>query len=707
MRRILIAICALIPSFLFASGGGELMERMTTLVFQLGVIIFVAKFGGLIFEKMKLPSVIGELCAGIVIGPHLLGGIGIPLFPQGLFPAAEGIIPISPELYGMATVASIILLFSAGLESDFNLFVKYSVPGLVLGTGGVVVSFVLGAQCASYFMKVSFFHPSALFLGVMSTATSVGITARILSDNSRLESPQGVTIMAGAVIDDILGIILLAVVIGIAQFERTSGTTGFEWQTIARIAAKTIGFWLTFTLIGVLSAYRISRFLKTFRKITTFSVIALGLALFMAGIFEKAGLAMIVGAYVMGLSLSRTDLNLVIHENLHTLQQLFIPVFFTVMGMLVNPFKLATKEMALFGVVYTGGAILAKLIGCGIPPLFMRFKPLSALLIGLGMVPRGEVALIVAGVGLSHGIIPEPVFGVAILMMLVTTVSTPPLFNLMIKAGHADGGAEEEGMTKTAYAFSSPMLTGLIEKKVIETLREESFYINLTEVAHRLYKIKRDHMEMAISATPYVIEFRSPAENTGFIKNIMQETLIQFKPVMDELEALRETLDMREEIVRESGRVDRSELKRLFRPALIKMRMNAKNKEEAIRELIGMVAGLPELHITEAELFSAVWQRETEMSTGLASGLAIPHAKCDGVSEIIMAVGMKKDGIEFDSIDGQPSRLFILLVSPANVPSEHLLVLSYLTSLFSEPDQIARAVAAKDVVSFFDIIKKA
>ena len=350
-----------------------MLERMTILVLQLGVIVFAARAGGILFEKMRMPAIIGEISAGIIIGPYLLGGISIPTLGHCMFPI-YGNFPISSELYGFTTVASIILLFLVGLETDIEMFARYSVAGTVVGVGGVLVSFLLGDAVAVLFSKhlfgiqLSFSHPICLFLGVISTATSVGITARILSEQRKLQSPEGVTIISGAVIDDILGVIALAIVIGVAK----SGH--IEWSKVLLIGGKSIIIWLAFTSAGLFFARDISNFLKKFKDTTTITIMALGLALIIAGIFEKAGLAMIIGAYVVGLSLSRTDLDYVIQEKLSSLHKFFVPIFFCVMGMMVDLSTLMSRNIFIFGVIYTVTSIFAKVIGCGFPALFLNFN---------------------------------------------------------------------------------------------------------------------------------------------------------------------------------------------------------------------------------------------------------------------------------------------------------------------------------------------
>ncbi|MDA3899477.1 MAG: cation:proton antiporter [Spirochaetes bacterium] len=710
LSYILPFIIILIPALAGASTGSEhssnITHMMTKLVFEIGVIIFAAKMGGILAEKLKMPSVLGELTAGIVIGPYALGVLVLPGFPDGLFPISTvTALPVSPELYGFATIASIILLFAAGLETDFSMFLKYSVTGLVLGIGGVVASFITGALTAVYFLQVPFMAPQALFLGVMSTATSVGITARILSERRKMDSPEGVSIMAGAVIDDILGIIILAIVLGIsAAASHGNSETGVNWTNIGYVAAKAIGVWFFFTFIGIVFAYKISNFLKMFKSISTFSVMSLGLAFILAGIFEKAGLAMIVGAYVMGLSLSRTDLSFVIHDKLHTIQLFLVPIFFTVMGMLVNPKTLMSREILMFGAVYTVGAVLAKIIGCGIPAFALKFNSLGALRIGLGMVPRGEVALIIAGIGLSYGILDNTVFGVGIMMTLLTTLIAPPLLNLSLKSDKTGTrkAVEENKQITTTFAAPSSSLTKILEDRILENFHKEGFFINLIHTNVNNYHLKKDTINITLTVSQFVIEFKTDEADLPFVKNVIYETLLNFKTAITEVQSIVDSLDMRNEIVGK-GRSNKHEVRRHLDPNHIIIQLQSKTKDEIIRKLVSVFKNSDQIN-NQDDIISTLLEREKVMSTGLADGIAIPHAKSEHVKSIQLAIGLAPEGIDFESLDGKPSEIFFLILSPLNENSSHLQMMSNITSIFYEKmnrKALLACTSTQSVLNFF------
>ena len=287
------------------------LHVVAELVILLAIILLAAKIGGEIAERVfRVPAVLGELCAGIAISPFALGGlITLPVLGT-LFEVdqtAGGATPVAPELFFFAQIAAVILLFEAGLETDRQQFIRYARPATVVALGGVVVPFVLGFLATIWLGFASFDSTQdllpALFVGAIMTATSVGITARVLSDIGKLDTPEGVTVLAGAVVDDVLGIIILAVVVGIGQ-EGAISAGG-----IAVIFAKAVGFWLGLTIVGSLLANHISKIAFFFKSPGAVLGIAMALGLLAAGVAEVYfGLAMIIGSYSLGLALSGTDL---------------------------------------------------------------------------------------------------------------------------------------------------------------------------------------------------------------------------------------------------------------------------------------------------------------------------------------------------------------------------------------------------------------
>ena len=417
-------------------------EIVIRLVFQLAVILIAAKLGGEFFERvLRMPAVLGELAVGIVIGPFALGGIDFwmvgALFEHveaGVGEAASAV-RISPELWSIAQIGSIVLLFMAGLETDLKQFLRYARPATVVAIGGVVVPLSLGVVLTVQFgYDDNFGGSKALFIGAIMTATSIGITVRVLGDLRRLATPEGVTVLGAAVLDDVIGILILTIVVGL------SDTGAFEASSIAWVAFKTLGFWLALTGIGVLLSGYISELLQRFRVSGASVALALALALLAAGLAESFGLAMIIGAFSIGLALSGTDLAHRLHQPLRAIYSFLVPIFFVVMGMLVD--VSAMGGVIVFGLVITVAATIGKVAGSGLPSLLVGFNRSGAWRIGFGMLPRGEVALIMAGIGISRGILSPDLYGVAILMTIITTAAAPPLLALSFR-GDAHGTRQQ------------------------------------------------------------------------------------------------------------------------------------------------------------------------------------------------------------------------------------------------------------------------
>ncbi len=421
------------------------MEEVAEILLQLAIILILAKAGGEFFERiLHLPAVLGELGIGILISPFALGSLSLfgldPLFtlPHDTGHGGE-ILPVSSELFFVSQIGAVVLLFEAGLETDRALFVRYIRPALVVASGGALVPFILGVVITVAFGLASFDSVQAslpaLFVGAAMMATSVGITARVLSEMRKLDSPESVTVLAAAVVDDVLGIIVLAVITGISQ-EGTVTLGG-----IGIIFAKAVGFWLGLTIIGSLIAPYLSRFLIRFRSSGAYTGLSIGIALAAAAIAESYfGLAMIIGSYSLGLALSATVLKERIEEPVRHVSWFAAPLFFAIVGMQVDFTAIAGGSVSVatavsFAIVISIAGILSKLLGCGLPALAMGFNRRGASRIAAGMLPRGEVALIVAGIGLSSGVIGRSEFGFVIIMTVVTTVLAPVLLTRVFRGG--------------------------------------------------------------------------------------------------------------------------------------------------------------------------------------------------------------------------------------------------------------------------------
>jgi Kef-type K+ transport system membrane component KefB/mannitol/fructose-specific phosphotransferase system IIA component (Ntr-type) len=693
---------------------------MSELVLQIGIILFAVRVCGRLARKLGIPPVLGELLAGVIIGPYALGGIGFPGLPRGFFPLGTGdalgsaSLAVSPELYGFATVASIILLFSSGLETDLGLFLRYSVAGGLIGLGGAVLSFVLGALTGAALLHTGFTDVRCLFLGVLSTATSVGITARILSDQKRMDSPEGVTILAAAVFDDVLGIIMLAVILGIVTLvtggQGSSGVSGAPGAPtvsgILGIAGKAFGIWLGFTALGLVFSKRIAAFLKLFKHSYDFSILALGIALLLAGIFEKQGLAMIIGAYIAGLSLSRTDIAAVVQGRLQGLYDFFVPLFFAVMGMMVNLREIISLPVLIFGAIYTAAGILAKIAGCGGPALLLGFNLRGGLRIGMGMVPRGEVALIIAGIGLASGILDNQLFGVIILMTFISTLAAPPLLSAVLRLPGPGTRKPVKGddSATAVWDFSSGEIADLVLDSLLKDLRNEGFYVQIIDAGEGLSQARKDDTVLSITETESRIAIETDKTDIPFVKTAVYEVILRLNDAIRRLKDAADPGKMKQELADMEGGA-RNDALSLIRQDSISLDLKGETKEAVITELVDILAVRGRL-LDRDEVLRDVFRREKTMSTGMQHGIALPHGKTEGIADIAVAVGIKKKGIDFDSMDGEVSRLFILVVSPKKTSGPHVQFLAAVGAVLKDDEIRERVINAASVEEAVELLQK-
>jgi Kef-type K+ transport system membrane component KefB/mannitol/fructose-specific phosphotransferase system IIA component (Ntr-type) len=542
--------------------------------------------------------------------------------------------------------------------------------------------------------------PRCLFLGILSTATSVGITARILSDQKKMDSPEGVTILAAAVFDDVLGIIALAVVLGLVTV-LNEGRGGPEPLVILGIAGKAFGIWLGFSALGLIFSRQIAAFLKSFKHSHDFMVLALGIALLLAGFFEKQGLAMIIGAYIVGLSLSKTDIAPVIQERIHGLYEFFVPIFFAVMGMMVNVREILSPPVLLFGAVYTLGAIIAKVIGCGGPALLLGFNPRGALRIGTGMVPRGEVALIIAGIGLASGVLDTALFGVVILMTLITTLVAPPLLNVTLKLpGLGTRNPVKTGdYAGSSWDFHDDDIADMVTDALLKALRAEGFYVRIMNIDEGLSQARKDNIALSVTRSGSTLTIETAGADMPFVRTAVYEVILRLSETMQKLKAAADPAAMRKELLEGRGRTTQ-ELLELVTGECTVTEMKGTTKDAVLTELVDILAAHGKLEDRDLVLHD-IFEREKSMSTGMQHGIALPHAKSEGVRDICVAVGIKRTGIEFESIDGEKSRLFIMVVSPRRISGPHIQFLAAIGTVLKDDtvrEQVIRCGSPGEVV---------
>ena len=392
------------------------------------LIVVAARVGAELAERARIPAVLGEIVAGLLIGPSVLGWVDPLRYTS-----------ISDMILLLGEIGVILLLMQVGLETDLAELGKVGRTALTVAIIGVAAPMAAGVAVASAFGESG---KIAIFLGAALTATSVGITARVLGDLRALATTEARVVLGAAVADDVLGLIILTVVVKVVT----------EGSISAGVVLETIGLALGFLVVtGLLAIFVIPKALDRLhavsRSANTVVVAAFGLTISLSLLASQAKLAFIIGAFVAGLGIGRSGQHERIAEGLHPLGHVFVPIFFASIGINADLEAMVQPDVLALAGCLTVVAIIGKLVSAlGVPR-----QRADRLLIGIGMVPRGEVGLIFASIGLTRGILDDDLYGALLLMVLVTTLVTPPLLTMRLK------GTSASAMSSTSDGETEPV----------------------------------------------------------------------------------------------------------------------------------------------------------------------------------------------------------------------------------------------------------
>ena len=418
------------------------MNHLLQLLLILSVIVVFAKVAGAISVRFGQPAVFGEIAMGLIMGPTVLNVLYWPIFSHfdahsagpvaslinaahqsGLLNGSASSVYLESLIKDLAEIGVILLMFVAGMETDLQEMRRVGKTAFWAAMGGLFFPFVAGALATSYFGYPLYWE--AIFIGTILTATSVSISAQTLMELKALRSREGTTILGAAVIDDVLGIILLGLVTALsvarAVEEGGSGGAGQITWIVVRMAAYFVIFWF-------LGRRYLEKWCNHIRKLPA-SQALLAFVLVVAFLYAWAAeyfahLAAITGSYMAGVLFAQTRYKNEIDPEIHPLTySLFVPIFFVSIGLQANARELG--EAIPFLITIVGLAIVTKIAGCFLGARVTGFSGIESLRVGVGMVSRGEVGLIVAGVGLTRGLIDQNMFSVMVIMVLVTTMATP------------------------------------------------------------------------------------------------------------------------------------------------------------------------------------------------------------------------------------------------------------------------------------------
>ncbi|MFQ3549066.1 MAG: cation:proton antiporter [Armatimonadota bacterium] len=412
----LFSLCSSWASGGAAGGADEVAEMLLSLI----IILAAAKIGGELFVRLGQPSVLGEIIFGMLIGNIYLTGFH-----------SFDFIKTNTHIEILAEIGVVLLLFHVGLESDLSKMVKVGASSIIVATLGVIAPFLLGFGAAYIFLPNESIY-GQMFVGATLCATSVGITARVLLDLRKINTPESRIILGAAVIDDVQGLVILAVVSGIIKAVNNGGTLSI--LDILFIIFKAVAFLGIAIYIGRKIAPKVFTIASRLKTSDLLLATALGICFLFAYSAKLIGLAPIVGAFAAGLILDEIHWKSFTEKGEHSVEELITPlvaflapIFFVYMGAKVNLLVFKKVDVLGFAAILTICAIIGKQV-CSFG---VREKGLNKLSVGIGMIPRGEVGLIFAAIGKKlyingAAVISPSIFGAIVIMVVITTMITPP-----------------------------------------------------------------------------------------------------------------------------------------------------------------------------------------------------------------------------------------------------------------------------------------
>jgi len=379
-------------------------------IIGIGILLFAAKLMAELFLRLKLPIVLGELLAGMIVGPFALGGFFVV--------DGKAFLEINDEIKMLGEMGAIVILFMAGLEMTPKEFLKGGKASFTVGALGVIVPFFAGLVI---FQMFGFDALQSMLIATALTATSIAISIQVLSEFGKIKTPEARLIIGAAIIDDILAIAVLSVVSSIALGE--GGVDNIDIMSVTITILEVLAF---FAILLITSIVIVPRVITPRLWKAKGSVEGIATALFFgaAALAGSIGLSPIVGAFAVGMALSTTKVFEKVENFIGKIGLIFAPLFFAIIGAQVDLRSINLEILLISGVVIIV-AIITKLAGCGLPSMFFLKNKSQGMRVGIGMISRGEVGLIVAGVGISSGILTSDVYSTIVIMVIVTTIITP------------------------------------------------------------------------------------------------------------------------------------------------------------------------------------------------------------------------------------------------------------------------------------------
>jgi fructose-specific phosphotransferase system IIA component len=534
-----------------------------------------------------------------------------------------------------------------------------------------------------------------IFFAALSVSTSLGVQARIFHERHRMATPEGVAVVSASLMQDGFAIVFLAIALAVGGIELGRDGDARFLNTVVPVTLIAVAILAGGGALAFFGAPRLAAFFRERLSPNLFAVVVVGITLFVSALFEAFGVASIIGAYIIGIAFSRTDIGDVLAEKAQPISEFFVPVLYVVMGMLVDWRVLFDWRILLPGVGFAVLSAAAKIVGSGIPALLSGFNRLGALRVGLGTVCRGEVALIIASVGLALGDFSADIFQIMIVMIVASVALGAPAlsFSLSRPGAGTRGRWGQRDTEVTSIDLPNEELSDLITDGLLRVAEEDGFFVHRLELEGTVYRLRRNEVYLTINRDPTSLRIVSDPRDAGIAKTLLFEVIVHVRDRVARIAELTVPKELRRDVA--EGGSSTVRLADYIRPATAAVPLDSTDKEGAIRELVERLERAGEVHDVQQVLHD-VMEREATVSTGMENGLAIPHGRTTGVTGMAVAVGVSREGIDFQALDGEPTHLVFLIASSPDDRGPHLQLLAAIAKQMRDEQRIATAVAARN-----------
>jgi Kef-type K+ transport system membrane component KefB/mannitol/fructose-specific phosphotransferase system IIA component (Ntr-type) len=661
---------------------------------QLGVLVLAARLGGALARAFRLPGVLGELAAGMIIGPAALG----PLLGPAAVPALTGPDAAGGCLHGVIVLALAVLLFLTGIETDLRGLRRHTAATAAIGAAGTLAALAAAAGVAAGLAPALLPEtaglwqtPPVLFAAAAAAVTSVGLVARTLAHARRLDVPEGRVALAGAAVDNLLAVALLALAWDAAFTTANAGSP----LRVAQAALKALAAGAVTAAACYVLARRADRAQDDGGDTTGTAVYGLGLALLAAGLFWHLGVWPLLGAYVLGLALSTAEIRHPIQERLEFVHAAFVPACFALVGATVDPALLVQPRVLLFALAFAAAALAAKAAGSAVPAWFAGLNGAGCLRVGAALLPRGEMTLVALLAALAAGALPPPLLAAVVLLLFVSGLAAPLAAALAFRRGGPGtrNGFPPSETARLHFRFPSVNAAGVVLGRLLAIFEDEGFSVTLLNRRGALYQLGRDGSALHVQRVESELVLTCDAADGELVRAAMLEVAASLEQSLREL---REPLDaavLRRRLQTEGRTVPppagpRPGLGPHLDAAPLRPRLRAGSRAGVIAELLDALCARGLVRDCEAAA-RAVLAREESMPTGRENGVAVPHGRTDAVDRLVCAVGLKPEGVEFGALDGQPARIVVLVLAPLHGAAPQLQFIALVSQTLNEQGRAA------------------